>query len=124
MRRPPAAIFSSLVIDWQLANYLDDLPGFTPADPLLQYTSWNFRQTYASLNAQDPADFPRPAPPAARRHQRCFDDAGTLLAGSGRHLLVNQDPDAPGVSLRLTGTDGTTALPASVAPFVGVVRIR
>jgi hypothetical protein len=37
---------------------------------------------------------------------------------------VNQDPNAPGASLRLTGTDGTTALPASVAPFVGVVRIR
>jgi hypothetical protein len=120
-----AADFSSLVIDWQLANYLDDLPGFTPADPLLQYTSWNFPQTFASLNAQDPADFPRAQPlqpPIAPNG--AFDDTGTLLGGSGRHVLVEQDAGAPGVSMRLSGTDGTTALPASVAPFVGLVRIR
>ena len=119
------ATFSSLVTNWQLANYLDDLPGFTPVDPLLKYTSWNFRQTYASLNSQDPTDFPRAEPlqpPVAANG--VFAETGTLLAGSGRHLLVNQDPNAPGASLRLTGTDGTTALPASVAPFVGVVRIR
>jgi hypothetical protein len=119
------ADFSSLVMNWQLANYLDDLPGFTPADPLLQYTSWNFRQTYASLNAQDPADFPRAQPlqpPIAPNG--AFDETGTLLGGSGRHVLVDQDAGVPGVGMRLTGTDNTTALPASVAPFVGVVRIR
>jgi len=119
------ATFSSLVINWQLANYLDDLSGFTPADPLLQYTSWNFPATYASLNAQDPTDFPRAQPlqpPVAANG--AFNETGTLLGGSGRHLLVNQDPNVPGASLRLTGTDGTTALPASAAPFVGVVRIR
>jgi hypothetical protein len=101
------------------------LPGFTPADPLLQYTSWNFPQTYASLNAQDPADFPRAQPlqpPIAPNG--AFDDTGTLLGGSGRHVLVEQDAGAPGVSMRLSGTDGSTALPASVAPFVGLVRIR
>jgi hypothetical protein len=117
--------FSTLVLNWQLANYLDDLPGFTPASPLLQYSSWNFRQVYAALNAQDPADFPRPfplEPPAAPNG--VYSETGTLVGGSGRHLLVDQDPSAPGVSLKLTGTDGTTALPASAAPFVGVVRVR
>jgi hypothetical protein len=117
--------FSTLVANWQLANYLDDLPGFTPASSLLQYSSWNFRQVYAALNAQDPADFPRPfplEPPTAP--DGAYDESGTLLGGSGRHLLVDQDPDAPGVSLKLTGTDGTTAISASSAPFVGVVRIR
>ena len=117
--------FSSLVANWQLANYLDDLPSFTPASPLLQYTSWNFRQVYASLNAQDPTDFPRPfplVPPSAPNG--AYDENGTLLAGSGRHLLVDQDANAAGLSLKLTGTDGATALPASSAPFVGVVRIR
>ena len=117
--------FSSLVTNWQLANYLDDLPGFTPASPLLQYTSWNFRQVYDTLNAQDPADFPRAVPlqpPTASNG--AFDDTGTLFAGSGRHVLVDQDAGALGVSLKLTGTDGMTALPVSAAPFVGVVRIR
>jgi hypothetical protein len=117
--------FSTLVASWQLANYLDDLPSFTPASPLLEYTSWNFRQVYAALNAQDPTDFPRAfplVPPSAP--DGAYDENGTLLAGSGRHLLVDQDANAPGLSLKLTGTDGTTALPTSSAPFVGVVRIR
>jgi hypothetical protein len=47
-----------------------------------------------------------------------------LFAGSGRHLLVEQSASGPEVGLKLTGTDGSTALSASVAPFVGVVRIR
>jgi hypothetical protein len=37
---------------------------------------------------------------------------------------VDQDANAAGLSLKLTGTDGTTSLPSSSAPFVGVVRIR
>lgn len=117
--------FSTLVSNWQLANYLDDLPSFTPASPLLQYSSWNFRQVYAALNAQDPTDFPRAfplVPPSAPNG--AYDESGTLRGGSGRHLLVDQDANAAGLSLKLTGTDGTTALPSSSAPFVGVVRIR
>jgi hypothetical protein len=117
--------FSTLVSNWQLANYLDDLPGFTPDSPLLQYGSWDFRQAYAALNARDPADFPRPfplEPPTAPNG--VYDETGTLFGGSGRHLLVDQDANAAGLSLKLTGTDGTTALPSSSAPFVGVVRIR
>jgi hypothetical protein len=117
--------FSSLVTNWQLANYLDDLPGFTPADPLLQYTSWNLRQVYASLNAQVPSRFPRPyplEPPIASNG--VFNETGTLLGGSGRHVLVDQDAGAPGATLKLTGSDGSTALPASAGPVVGVVRTR
>ena len=35
---------SELVGQWQLANYLDDLPGFTePHRDRLRYKSWNFR---------------------------------------------------------------------------------
>jgi hypothetical protein len=123
--REAGASFSSLVMNWQLANYLDDLPGFTPADPLWQYTSWNFRLTYTSLHTQNPGLFPRAVPlqpPPAPNG--LFNETGALLAGSGRHLLVEQDVNAPSASLRLTGTDGSTALDASVAPFVGVVRIR
>jgi hypothetical protein len=125
LQRVTGTSFSSLVMNWQLANYLDDLPGFTPADPLFQYTSWNFRETYASLHAQDPGSFPSAfplEPPTAP--DGAFDDSGTLYAGSGRHLLVEQSASGPEVGLKLTGTDGSTALSASVAPFVGVVRIR
>jgi hypothetical protein len=53
-----------------------------------------------------------------------FEDTGTLLAGSGRHLLVEQSANAPSANLALTESNGSSALPAGAAPFVGVVRIR
>ena len=40
--------FDDLVARWQLANYAEDLPGLTPADGTLQYTSWAFRDVYQS----------------------------------------------------------------------------
>src|SRR5262245_65431150 len=110
---------------WKLAIYPADLPDFPTPDPLLQYTSWNFRDVYASLNAQSPGLFPRAEPlqpPVAANG--AYDETGTLLAGSGRHLLVTQDPGGAAASLTLTGSDATTVLPSSLAPFVGVVRIR
>ncbi|HZI73380.1 MAG TPA: hypothetical protein VFD73_05030, partial [Gemmatimonadales bacterium] len=42
--------FSTLVGEWQLTNYLDDLPGFPTTDPRLRYKSWNFR-AIADANA-------------------------------------------------------------------------
>ena len=109
---PPASDFPTLVIQWQLANYLDDLPGFTPAEPTrLQYTSWNFRAIYASLHAADARPVsscrirssrrsPPPAPTsetgsaarAARASRPRGSDAarpgdrlGLQLTGRGRH---------------------------------------
>ena len=54
--------FSTLTPEWQLANYLDNLPGFAPSSPRLQYDSWNFRATYASFHEQAPTSFPREYP--------------------------------------------------------------
>jgi len=53
--------FDAVVTRWALANWVSDLPGFT-APPELTYQSWHFRRTFASLNAQDALDFPRPFP--------------------------------------------------------------
>jgi len=53
--------FDALVTGWALANWVSDLPGFM-APPELTYQSWHFRLTFASLNAQDALDFPRPFP--------------------------------------------------------------
>jgi hypothetical protein len=117
--------FGPLVTRWQLANYLDDLAGFTPGDAQLQYTSWDFRATYAGLHAQSPGLFPREyplVPPVAANGS--YQESDTLRAGSGQHLLVDQAPNAPATSLKLTGVDGATGLTADRAPFIGVVRIR
>jgi hypothetical protein len=114
--------FGTTVERWALANWVSDLPGFTaPAE--LRYTTWHFRRTYASLNLQDPVDFPTPFPlvpivssgtPVSR--------SGFLRAGSGAYLRVIQPPGGPGQAFALNA--GTSAPPASLEPRFTVVRIR
>jgi hypothetical protein len=104
--------FSTLVGEWQLANYLDDLPGFTAASDRLRYKSWNFR----SLQN------PYPLQPDST-DGTSYQHTGTLRAGSGRHVLVAQAPNAGSVDLKLTSPTGG-ALPTTVQPRVALVRIR
>jgi hypothetical protein len=107
--------FSTLVSEWQLTNYLDDLPGFSPGGSRLSYTSWNFREV-GDLNGGFPL-VPDNTDGIAYGHN------GTLRAGSGHHVLVVQQPNAAAVDLRVTGTAGA-ALPASIVPRIALVRIR
>jgi hypothetical protein len=106
--------FSTLVSEWQLTNYLDDLPGFSPGSSRLSYTSWNFRE------AAGPGAYPL-VPDST--DGTAYGHSGTLRAGSGWHVLVIQPPGAAGVDLRLTGSGGA-ALPASILPRIALVRIR
>jgi hypothetical protein len=117
--------FSSLISEWQMANYLDDLPGFTPANSRLQYASWNFRQVYGALHQQDPGNFPLSYPLVPDSTSGAsYARSGSLRSGSGRHLLVVQPGSAGTVDLRLLDTDGTATVADSVQPRVGLVRIR
>ena len=116
--------FSTLVPQWQLANYLDDLPGFVTQEPRLRYTSWNFRATFADLHSQDPADFPlafplRPDSVTAG----AYDRKGTLRAGSGLHLRVLQAPGSAAVTLQLTDSL-RRSIPATAVPRIGIARVR
>ena len=115
--------FSTLVPEWQLANYLDDLPGFTPANARLQYRSWNFRTTYQSLNSQAPSSYPVPYPLTPDSTRGNYVRRGTLRGGSGRHLRVIQAAAAESVTLQLTDSLGV-ALTATTTPRIGVVRVR
>jgi len=116
--------FSTLVPEWQLANYLDNLPGFTPQSTRLQYDSWNFRNTFASLNQQAPGTFPRPYPLVPDQSANgTYTRTGTLRSGSGRHIIVTQDASAD--SLEFLFRNGTGApLSSAIAARYGVVRIR
>jgi hypothetical protein len=116
--------FSTLVTQWQMANYLDNLSGFTPSDTRLQYQSWDFRQLYSSLHDQQPGRFPLSYPLVPDSTTGSYSRTGDLLAGSGRHLLVLQEAASGEVSLKLTQPDGTRALPARAQPRIGLVRIR
>ena len=119
------APFAQLVPEWQLANYLDDLPGFAPANPRLQYPSWNFRTTFGAFNEQAPGSYPRPYPLVPdSTHTGAYSRQGTLRAGSGRHLRVIQAPLAHPVTLHLTDASSQTIGSSNAAPRIAIARIR
>lgn len=115
---------SQLVPLWQLANYLDDLPGFTPVDERLQYPSWDFRYVYDTLNAQRPDLVSRPYPLRPDSTTTgSYSRTGTLRGGSGRHLRVLQAAGGDGVDVILARKSGE-GFPDDRGVRFGVVRIR
>ncbi len=117
--------FTTLIPEWQLANYTDNLPGFTAASERLRYDSWDFRSTFGSLNSQSPGSFPRPYPLVPDSTLTgVYQRTGTLRGGSGRHLRVIQPAQGPAVTLQLTDSQGNAIAGSVAAPRVGVVRIR
>ena len=115
--------FEALLGEWHLANYLDDLPNFTPANPRLRYPSWNWRVTFPSLRAQFPTLYPRSFPLAPDSTGGRYDYSGTLRGGSGRYLRIQITAGGPPVDFRLSDLAGN-GLAAEVAARVAVVRIR
>jgi hypothetical protein len=118
------ATMSQLVPLWQLANYLDNLPGFTAADPRLAYPSWDFRHIYDTLHVQRPdlvsRKYPlRPDSTTTGTYGR----TGTLRAGSGRHLRILQSAGAASVEVMLARPNGDP-FPDDRGVRFGVVRIR
>ncbi len=110
--------FPDLVTYWQAANYLDDLPGFTPLNPRLQYVGFNLRAALAQLTRTP--SFPLvPDSTLTGTYQH----AGTLRQGSGHHIRIIQAAGAPGVQFKLSGLAGS-AISATLVPRVGLVRIR
>jgi hypothetical protein len=115
--------FATLVSRWALANWVSDLPGFTPPSEL-QYTSWSFRTTFPSLNSQYPGSFPAPFPLVPTMSAAsAVNLSGTLNSGTGLYHRALQAPGAAAFRL-LFSTDGSTPLPASVVPRLTVIRIR
>lgn len=114
---------SRLLGEWFLANYVSDLPGFSPP-PRLRYESWALRTTYASLNQQQPARYDRPFPLVPQVVTGgMFTATGTARAGSGDYFRVVQAAGQRGFGVRLTDPAGQ-ALPSNVAVRLNVVRIK
>lgn len=115
--------FDALVGRWLMASYLDDLPNVRAATDL-QFTSWNFRQTFASLNQQDPGRYPRvyPVTPVAAGTTP-FARRLTLRGGSGVHALAELPAGATRFTLQLSDTLGA-ALSALAEPRAIVVRLQ
>ncbi len=114
--------FATTVTRWALALWVSDLPGYTPP-PELTYTSWSFRQTYSSLNSEDPQDFPSAfALVPLADSGTGVSVSGYLRGGSGTYVRALQKPGAAAFTLLFGGSGG---LPASiVVPRLSVIRIR
>jgi hypothetical protein len=107
--------FAELVGMWQLANFLDDLPGVSMLDTRLEYRSVNLRSTFGNLFPVYPL---RPdSVTATYAHQ------GVLRAGSGRHVRVVQPAGAAAVELRLADPAGG-AVNGLAAVRYAVARLR
>jgi len=115
--------FDRLLTQWFLANWVSDLPNFnTPAR--LKYTTWQFRTTYSALHDQLPSRFDRVfplVPPVLG--PGTFQLDGTLRAGSGDYVRVQQAPGDKGFTLLLADPSGS-AIPSSIVPRLNVIRIR
>ena len=112
--------FATLVSQWQMANFLDDLPGVAPGSGRLQYTSWDFRTAFGDpypllpdtvVDGLDDVGFP-------------YERSGRLRAGSGAHVLIGQSPGAGIVDFQLTNSNGTVLPAAAAQPRVALFRIR
>jgi hypothetical protein len=116
--------FSTLATQWQMANYLDDLPGFTPSNDRLRYITIDLRNQFGQLHAQRPSDFPREYPLAPDSTRTgTYSRVGTLRQGSGRHVRIIQDDGAQGVQFLLANSSGGQ-ISGTAVPRVGLVRVR
>ena len=110
--------FSVLVPEWQMTNYLDNLPGFNQPETRLRYKTWNFRQVFPdSMGLEFPLN-------PDNTNGSDYSHSGSLRAGSGRHVLVTQAGNAPSVDLLLTGASETEPVSPEVDARIGLVRIR
>lgn len=112
--------FSTLVGEWMLTNWTDNLPGF-PQTGLLYYPSWNFRGTFA---ANYPAVFSKPFPLTPDSTTGAYTRSGVLRAGSGRTVRYKLPAGSPGVTVRIAGSTSNGALNQVIVPFMAVVRVQ
>ncbi len=108
---------------WALANWVSDLPGFTPPAELT-YSSWSFRQTFQLWNLIDATAFPKPWPlePPGVSSGGSITLSGSLDAGSAQYLLVVQPASGAGITLHVNY--GAAPIPESLVPRLSVLRFR
>lgn len=114
---------AQLLGQWSLANYVSDLPAFTP-QARLRYETWSFRTTYASLNQQQPSRYDRPFPLVPQVFNGgTFTAVGSARSGSGDYFRVVQITGQRGFAIRLTDVGGQP-LAGNAGIRLNIVRIR
>jgi hypothetical protein len=112
--------FSTLVGEWQLANWTSNLPGFSQ-DGILTYRTLDFRQIFA-LNY--PAVFAKAFPLTPDSTIGRYDHPGTLYGGSGRTVRYTLPTGSPGATIRMSGSLTGGPLGAAIVPGLAIVRVQ
>ncbi len=114
--------FATTVERWALANWVSDLPNFTPPGELT-YSSYSFRYWFGLLNYNYGQYFPVAFPlvPIVVT-SGSLNVSGSLRAGSGLYLLVHQP--AGGGADTLHVNPGASPLPSSLVPQFAVIRLE
>ncbi|HTO73075.1 MAG TPA: hypothetical protein VMJ30_04615, partial [Gemmatimonadales bacterium] len=110
------ADFSTLIGEWQMANYLTALVGFSEPTGRLRYKSIDLGAIYRTAFGYYPLI---PDSTATLRYSH----TGVLKPGSGRHLLIVEGPSAQAEDLSLTDPYGAALDPSLIARFA-ITRIR
>lgn len=115
---------ANLLTDWFLANYVSHHPEIDRIPSRLSYRTWNFRELYASLYAQDRSLFDRPFPIEPIVFDGgTFDVSGTVGGGTGEYFRVIQAGGQRGFTVQLLDNEGNPIAGAEAARL-NVVRIR
>ena len=116
--------FSQLVPEWLLAEYLDDLDGFTPLSDRLRYKSWGLRAIWTNPLNQAPngpfTGFPLVPDVTSGGYSR----TGTLRGGSGRHLRLVQAPNGAAIDVQLLKDAQGSPIDPLLAARIGIARIH
>jgi hypothetical protein len=113
-------VFSTLVGEWQLANYTENLPGFSQTGRL-RYRTWDFRGVYSR---NSPVIFAKPYPLTPDSTGGSYSRSGTLRGGTGRSVRFKLPAGSPGVTVRLAGSTAGARIGDAVLPRIAVVRIQ
>ena len=118
--------FSTMVPEWLLAAYLDDLPGFTPLSDRIKFKSWGLRGIWTNPVNQDPPlrggfhGFPLKPDVTSG----IYTHAGTLRGGSGRHLRLSQPANGAAIDVQFVKTSAGEALDPALVARIGIARIQ
>ena len=117
--------FETLVAEWQLAVYLDDLPDFTPLSPRLRYSSWGFRTIFANNCCGTDKPFERAFPfTPTNASNMPFTQTGVLRGGSGTHFSLVLPAGAPAIDIRVSRQAGGPELDPALEARIAIARIR
>jgi hypothetical protein len=106
-----------------MANYLDNLPGFTPSSDRLQYSSFDFHGLFLANFQNGAFDKPYPLTPDSTRTGN-YSHSGVLRGGSGKFLRIIQPAGAAEASFVLSVPGGGAPVSSSVKPRIAIVRVR